>query len=561
MSSSGRYTHTDGKGHRRVPLGCYKIGQFASWDEHKITIDDVQDDPRIHDREWARRLGLVSFAAYQLRALGGKTLGVLALFARRVLPPDELAMIDGLSSTTALVVQQAAAVEELHKSEERFRRITVNMRDLVAEIDTSGIMVYVSPSNQVVLGYRPEEMVGQSCFALVHPEDRDRVQETFRAAMSTGTSAHAEFRARHADGHYLWLESLGTLLRDHDGQKNGVILVSRDVTERKRSEESLRTSRQIMEGIMNSLPVRVFWKDKNLIYLGGNAAFVRDAGFGDPKDLIGKDDYQMGWREQAELYRGDDRQVMESGCPKLLIEEPQTTPDGDTITLLSSKVPLRNSTGEITGLLGTYLDITERKLAEEKAKQLMEELDRSNKELEQFAYIASHDLQEPLRMVSSYTQLLARRYQGRLDANADEFIAFAVDGANRMQRLINDLLAYSRVCSRGKEFETTDCTAVFDQALANLKAAIDESGALVIRGPLPTVMADKLQIGQLLQNLIGNAIKYHGAQPGQVHVSAEQKGDEWVFSVRDNGIGIDPQYADRIFVIFQRLHTIQIPTT
>jgi len=185
------------------------------------------------------------------------------------------------------------------------------------------------------------------------------------------------------------------------------------------------------------------------------------------------------------------------------------------------------------------------------------ELLRSNRELEQFAYVASHDLQEPLRTVSSSTQLLARRYQGRLDATADKFIAFAVDGANRMQRLINDLLAYSRVGTRGKEFAPTDCNTSFDQALANLKAAIEESGAVVTRGPLPTVKADKLQIGQLLQNMIGNAIQYHGHEPPRVHVSAEQKGNEneWVFSVRDNGIGIDRQYAERIFVIFQRLHT------
>jgi light-regulated signal transduction histidine kinase (bacteriophytochrome) len=183
------------------------------------------------------------------------------------------------------------------------------------------------------------------------------------------------------------------------------------------------------------------------------------------------------------------------------------------------------------------------------------ELVRSNQDLEQFAYVASHDLQEPLRMVSSYTQLLARRYQGRLDTDADEFIAFAVDGATRMQRLINDLLTYSRVGTRGKEFESIDCTSAFDQALLNLRAAVEESGAVVTCDPLPTVLADRLQFGQLLQNLLGNAIKYRGNEPPRVHVSAEQKGAEWVFSVRDNGIGIDPKYVDRIFVIFQRLHT------
>jgi len=206
-------------------------------------------------------------------------------------------------------------------------------------------------------------------------------------------------------------------------------------------------------------------------------------------------------------------------------------------------------------VLGVVQDITERKRAEEKLKLTLADLERSNKELEQFAYVASHDLQEPLRMVSSYTQLLARRYQGQLDAAADEFIAYAVDGANRMQTLINDLLAYSRVGTRAKGLESTDCPAVLDQALANLKVAIEQSGAVVTHDPLPTVMADKLQLIQLFQNLIGNAIKFHVEEPPRIHVSAELKGNEWVFSVRDNGIGIDPQYAERIFVIFQRLHT------
>jgi light-regulated signal transduction histidine kinase (bacteriophytochrome) len=158
-------------------------------------------------------------------------------------------------------------------------------------------------------------------------------------------------------------------------------------------------------------------------------------------------------------------------------------------------------------------------------------------------------------MVSSYTQLLARRYQGKLGADADEFIAYAVDGANRMQGLINDLLAYSRVGTRAKGLESTDCLAVLDQALANLKAAVEQNGAVVTHDPLPTVMADKLQLVQVFQNLISNAIKFRVEAPPRIHVSAENQGNEWVFSVRDNGIGIEPQYAERIFVIFQRLHT------
>jgi light-regulated signal transduction histidine kinase (bacteriophytochrome) len=196
-----------------------------------------------------------------------------------------------------------------------------------------------------------------------------------------------------------------------------------------------------------------------------------------------------------------------------------------------------------------------RKRAEEQAARLMEDLQRSNAELEQFAYVASHDLQEPLRMVSSYTQLLARRYKDKLDKDADEFIAFAVDGANRMQRMINDLLTYSRAGTRGKEFTSVDCEAALGQAHANLRIAIEEHNAVITHDPLPTVMADEGQLAQLFQNLISNAIKFRGEEPPRIHVSARRRNQEWVLSVRDNGIGIEPQYTERIFVIFQRLHT------
>jgi light-regulated signal transduction histidine kinase (bacteriophytochrome) len=177
--------------------------------------------------------------------------------------------------------------------------------------------------------------------------------------------------------------------------------------------------------------------------------------------------------------------------------------------------------------------------------------------LEQFAYVASHDLQEPLRMVTSYVQLLARRYKGKLDSDADEFIGFAVDGAVRMWKLINDLLTYSRVGSRGKGLESTDSEAVLAQSLSDLKVAVEENGAFVTHDPLPTVMADRSQLGQLFQNLIGNAIKFRRDEPPRVHLSASRNGNEWTFAVRDNGIGIAPEYSERIFIIFQRLHSRQ----
>jgi two-component system sensor histidine kinase/response regulator len=200
-------------------------------------------------------------------------------------------------------------------------------------------------------------------------------------------------------------------------------------------------------------------------------------------------------------------------------------------------------------------DVTERRQAQQALARKVDELARSNAELEQFAYVASHDLQEPLRMVASYTQLLARRYQGRLDADADEFIGFAVDGAARMQTLIQDLLAYSRLSTRGQSFTATDATAACDAALRNLRGALAETKGVVSVEPLPTVLADSTQLTQLLQNLIGNAIKYCDHRTPKITVAARRDGDQAVFSVNDNGIGIEPQYFDRIFQMFQRLHT------
>uniref|UniRef100_B8HVZ9 histidine kinase n=1 Tax=Cyanothece sp. (strain PCC 7425 / ATCC 29141) TaxID=395961 RepID=B8HVZ9_CYAP4 len=197
--------------------------------------------------------------------------------------------------------------------------------------------------------------------------------------------------------------------------------------------------------------------------------------------------------------------------------------------------------------------LTQSQLLEQEVLQ-HQELARSNAELQQFAYIASHDLQEPLRMVTSYLQLIERRYRGRLDADADDFIHYAVDGAAQMQKLINDLLTYSRVGTRGRPFELTSCTEAVDRAIANLKVAITESQAAIHYQDLPTIHADPTQLTQLFQNLISNAIKFHDQQPPCIWIRSSHQEDEWLFSIEDNGIGIDPQHAERIFVIFQRLN-------
>ena len=239
---------------------------------------------------------------------------------------------------------------------------------------------------------------------------------------------------------------------------------------------------------------------------------------------------------------------------------------GRATDVLYNATVYRNEGGQAQGVFAAARDITEQKRAEaelarhrghleELVLQRTEDLARSNRDLEQFAYVASHDLQEPLRAVGGFVGLLQQRYQGKLDERADSYINLAVDGATRMQTLIGDLLSYSRVGTKGKAMEPTDTRESLNDALTNLHASIEESGAVVQIDPLPTIRADAVQLTQLYQNLIANAIKFRSDKSPEIHIGARREQDAWLFWVRDNGIGIAPQYAERIFMIFQRLHT------
>jgi PAS domain S-box-containing protein len=257
------------------------------------------------------------------------------------------------------------------------------------------------------------------------------------------------------------------------------------------------------------------------------------------------------------------RQVLDGQINTYTIEKRYLRKDGSEVWIALTVALVRNDAGKPDYFISVIADISKRKRVEEELRGRSAELARSNQDLEQFAYVASHDLQEPLRAIAGPLQLLQRRYQGQLDARADEFIGHAVDGAARMQALIEDLLVYSRMGRRGDSHALTDCAEMLNQALRNLTAAVKESGAKVSHDTLPMVQAIPTQLMLLFQNLVANAIKFrHRDRPVQIHVGAEPQGDAWLLSVRDNGIGIDPQYFERIFLIFQRLHTrVEYPGT
>ncbi|RPI14293.1 MAG: PAS domain S-box protein [Acidobacteriales bacterium] len=272
------------------------------------------------------------------------------------------------------------------------------------------------------------------------------------------------------------------------------------------------------------------------------------------EDLIERPARHLMYPEDLEMAQENMRRLLAGELQSYSMDMRWHRDLGPDVWIRQTRTLARAPDGDPKYFVAVIEDISLRKQAEEQRSLGTEELARSNAELEQFAYVVSHDLQEPLRMVASYVQLLEARYKDRLDSDAHDFIAYAVDGATRMKQMIGDLLAYSRVGRRGKEFVPVACEAVLDQACADLQTAITEAAAEVSHGPLPTVLGNAGQLAHLFQNLIGNAIKFRGQEPPRIHVSAERNEREWNFSVRDNGIGLDPQFADRIFLVFQRLH-------
>ena len=333
--------------------------------------------------------------------------------------------------------------------------------------------------------------------------------------------------------------------------KNTNDRLTREVAERKQTEKGLAESEAALRSIFRAAPTGIGMVC-NRVIKQANDRICEMTGYS-REELLGQSAKILYPTEEEFEFVGQEKYAQISKQGTGTVETRWLRKDGKIIDVQLSSAPIDPEDLSL-GVTFTALDITERKEAESALARKTDELACSNAELEQFAYVASHDLQEPLRMVSSYVQLLARRYKDRLDSDADDFINFAVDGANRMQALIKDLLAYSRVGTKGKSLEPTSCETVLDLTLANLQFAIEENSARVTHDPLPTVLADQSQLVQLFQNLIANAIKFRGEEAPHVHLAAEKHEGGWLFSIRDNGIGIDEEYGERIFEIFQRLH-------
>jgi PAS domain S-box-containing protein len=433
----------------------------------------------------------------------------------------------------------------------------------------------------------------------VHPDDRATVFQALTRAVEEGMGYQLEYRVLWADETLHWIGAEGQAYYDAANRPVRLVGVAIDITERKQAEEALRQQSkraqlfaEITLNIRQSLKLeeilqttvievqQLLKADRVLVFQlqsDGSGNVVQEAVVPGWPVTLGqnlldpcfnedfKDRYRQGRIGSiADISQGNiDRchveflqqfEVKANLVVPILVKE-------DVWGLLIAhqcSAPRQWATFEVELMrqLGDQIGIalTQAQMLEQETKQ-RQELVRSNSDLQQFAYVASHDLQEPLRMVASYLQLLERRYKDKLDEDANEFIQYAVDGAGRMQNLINDLLAYSRVGTQGRPFKMMDYGEVLKQVLLQLKIAIEETGAVITYDePLPHVMADEGQLTQVLQNLVNNAIKFQGEQEPRIHIGAQYTEGEWVFSVKDQGIGMDPQYKDRIFLIFQRLH-------
>ncbi|MEJ2033432.1 MAG: ATP-binding protein [Deltaproteobacteria bacterium] len=317
-------------------------------------------------------------------------------------------------------------------------------------------------------------------------------------------------------------------------------------------QQLLVESESRLRAIIDYAPAVIYVKDLCFNYMLANEEFARITGT-DRQGLQGRDDFALFPVEAAERFRADDKRVLATGMP-FETEEEVSQKDG-LHTYFTVKFPLVDDLGNTYAIAGISTDITDRKRGEDELRAIADELARSNKELEQFAYIVSHDLREPLRTIGGFLNLIQRRYGSRLDHQAKELIHFAVDGAERLDHMITDLLEYSRVQRQEPVLGSVDLFDIYFAVIENLKALIEETDAHISHDPLPVITGDASQLTRLLQNLIGNAIKFRGDSPPEIHIGISRCDNGWLFAVRDNGIGIQAEFVDRIFQVFQRLHT------
>lgn len=482
------------------------------------------------------------------------------------------------------ITERKQAERELKESEEKFKHLVQFAPTGIYEIDYNGPKFKsVNDAMCEISGYSKEEFLQMSPFDLLSDESKLVFQERIQKGLKgEKIDESVDFKVITKDGREIWAE-LKIKPTYKNGRLDGALAVAHDITERKKADEALRESNMQLKSIFDNSKDIIYRVDlKTRRYLFFSSAVEEILGCTSQEIMDHPDTDILQFIHPDDLEKVKEALTSRTSDP-VEIEYRMKNKTGHYRWLLSNSKIIRDCEGQPIYRDGVVRDITERKRwefrvqemlenehqlarklqlsneqlmnAQNELKETIKKLEISNRELEQFAYVASHDLQEPLRMVASFTQLLDMRYKNQLDEDADDYIGFIVEGATRMKDLIDDLLAFSRLNTEAHEFELMNMGKCVNEVLSYLKASIDESNAEITRDPLPFQMGDYSQIIQLFQNLISNAIKFQAQEPPRIHISAQESGNEWTFSVNDNGIGIDPEHQEKIFDVFRRLHT------
>jgi PAS domain S-box-containing protein len=458
--------------------------------------------------------------------------------------------------------------EALLDERRRLYRVLNDLHAFIAILTPDGTIIETNKALQQALSATAESLNGQPFTSLAWWQSDQMTGAIIAEMLATAAQGQVVRRDVSTDGEPARILDITIApIMSRTNRLEFVVVSGTDVTERKMHEVQLAQinmllgkERQRLSRILHNLPGIVYEGVGTPEHDNQRMEFLSDFTqqlLGYPPKLLQENPEK--WREiihpdDWDTMLAETLRIYDSGQASI-VEFRAYTADGALLHLEARATPFTDDSGQVIGVSGVIVDVTRRKRAENALRSYAVELNRSNAELEQFAYVASHDLQEPLRMVGSYLQLLEQRYSDALDEDAREFIAYAVDGASRMKKLIQDLLAYSRVQRSKAEHAPVSMQTALERALDNLAMTIKESNAVITHDPLPTVHGNESQLAQVFQNLISNAIKFRGDQPPRVHIAATDKADHWEIAVRDNGIGIEAEYLERIFVIFQRLHS------
>jgi PAS domain S-box-containing protein len=470
-------------------------------------------------------------------------------------------------------------LQRLRESEEKYRILFETIVLGVVYYDNNGKIISANPAAEKIFGLSHDQMQGKTSTELrwktIHGDGSNFPGDIHPAmvALKTGKKVKNVIMGLldPKNKQTRWININATPIYKKDQKTpHQIYSTFEDITEQQKDKEDLSQNQKLLQDIINGFPSIIFVKDVEGQFLIINNKLEELLGVKNV-ELKGKTDFDIFTKDLAEYYRANDQKVLEER-KAIHFEEGADLIDGHH-TFIANKFPLYDSKGKPYGVGSISTDITERKLLEEQLKKAHDnleqkvqerteellksniELKRSNEELERFAYVSSHDLQEPLRMVTLYSQLLERRYKDNLDSDANDFIEYIIEGAQRMRQLIDDLLEYSRIKSQAAEFEKVNLENVLDFVLHNLAVSIVENNVTISHKPLPIAVVDKNQMIQVFQNLISNAIKFHGKNPPDITIAVQKDKEELIFEVSDNGIGIKPEHQKQIFEVFKRLHT------